>query len=140
MTAKEHDKIGQTELSKRIAAATAGLWYMSESDAEIFPFTGRQSLGVKKEFLLEQIGRPEGTPVEERGFDEMFARFITLKEWFTEKQRTDAIRFSELKLLLSENLSELKVFKVGLIQVDIFFVGLDAEGCLTGIQTKAIET
>jgi len=45
-----------------------------------------------------------------------------------------------LKILLEKKLKELKVFKIGKIQLDIYVVGLDAESNLTGIQTKAVET
>ncbi len=39
-----------------------------------------------------------------------------------------------------KNLRNLKVFKVGKIQLDIYVVGLDAENRLLGIKTKAVET
>ncbi len=44
------------------------------------------------------------------------------------------------KNLLEANLRDLRVFKIGEIQIDIYVVGLDVENNLTGIQTKAVET
>ena len=37
-------------------------------------------------------------------------------------------------------MKDLKVFKVGQIELDIYVVGLDSQGVLTGITTKAVET
>ncbi len=45
-----------------------------------------------------------------------------------------------MKDLLEKNLKDLKVFKVGKIQLDVYAVGLDAESNVIGIQTKAVET
>ncbi len=39
-----------------------------------------------------------------------------------------------------KNLRDLKVFKIGKIQIDVYVVGLDAEDNLLGIETKAVET
>jgi len=130
----------KANLSEQIKNAAAGLWYMSETDAEIFPFTGSKAEAVTKENLLGQIGKPPDTPVEERGFDEMLARFVKIQDWFGDEEKATAGRFAALKSLLEKNLTDLKVFKVGLIEVDIYFVGLDTEGNLAGIQTKAVET
>lgn len=130
----------ESELTKEISAAVEGLMYISETDAPIFPFTGRKSPEVKKEFLLAELGLDPDTEVEERGFDEMFARFVTMKEWFNDDQRANAERFQRLKNLLESNLTDLKVFKVGQIRRQIFFVGIDRSGHLAGIRTEAVET
>ena len=116
------------------------MWYISETDAEIFPFTGSKADSVTRENLLAQIGKPADTTVEERGFDEMFARFIRIEDWFGDEEKATAEKFAALKSLLENNLTDLKVFKVGDIERDIYFIGLDKEGDLAGIQTKADET
>jgi hypothetical protein len=130
----------KTNLTEQIKSAAEGLWYISETDAEIFPFTGSKADSVTRENLLAQIGKPADTPVEERDFEEMFARFIKIQDWFGEEEKATAEKFAALKSLLEKNLAGLKVFKVGQIELDIYFIGLDAEGNLTGFQTKAVET
>lgn len=130
----------KVNLTQQIKTAVEGLWYISETDAEIFPFAGSKADAVTKENLLAQIGKPSDTPVEERGFDEMLARFITIQDWFGDEEKATAEKFAALKSLLEKNLTDLKVFKIGRIEVEIYFVGLDAEGNLAGIQTKAVET
>ena len=130
----------KANLSEQIKIVAEGLWYISETDAEIFPFTGSKADSVTKENLLKQIGKPIDLLVEERGFEEMFARLIKIQDWFGDEEKATAEKFAELKSLLEKNLTDLKVFKVGRIERDIYFVGLDKEGNLAGIQTKAVET
>ena len=117
-----------------------GLYYISETDAEIFPFTGEKAESVTKEELLRQTKSAPDTPIDERNFAEIFARLTKIQDWFGDEEKETAERFGRLKDFLEKNLKDLKVFKVGSIQLKIYFVGLDAEGRLTGIQTEAVET
>ena len=130
----------KVDLSEQIRIAADGLWYISETDAEIFPFTGSKADSVNKEELLKQIDKPANTTVEEREFDQMFERFVKIQDWYGDEEKATAEKFAALKSLLERNLTDLKVFKVGDIERDIYFVGLDKEGNLAGIQTKAVET
>lgn len=140
MSDSKETKSPQADLAERIKRAAEGLWYISETDAEIFPFTGSKADSVTKENLLKQIGKPLDSPVEERDFDQMFERFIKIQDWFGDEEKETAEKFAALKAVLEKNLTDLKVFKVGRIELDVYFVGLDKEGNLAGFQTKAVET
>lgn len=125
---------------EKVQELSAGLYYISETDAEILPFEGTKAEAVTKENILIQTKSAPDAPVEERIFAEIFARLTAIKDWFGEEEKATAEKFSALQKFLEENLKDLKVFKIGKIQIDIYFVGLGAEGNLTGIQTKAVET
>ncbi|HEX8370238.1 MAG TPA: nuclease A inhibitor family protein [Pyrinomonadaceae bacterium] len=128
------------QLAKQIQKLSEGLYYISETDAEIFPFAGAKADAVTKENLLSQTGnKPEAT-VEERDFTDFFTRLTKIQDWFGEEEKRTAAKFVRLKELLERNLKDLKVYKVGRIEIDIYVVGLDSESRLTGIKTKAVET
>ncbi len=131
---------GEKELKKQIKKASEGLYYISETDAEILPFFGKQSQTVTKEEIIRQTERAADTPVEERNFGEFFARLTEVQDWFGDEEKATAQKFAELKNLLERNLRDLKVFKVGKIQLDVYAVGINAENNLLGIKTKAVET
>lgn len=136
---KKTKKIARPEtLAERIEKAARGLYYISETDAEIAAFVGEKASVADAETLLRQIKSIE--PVEERDFEDFFRRLTEMREWFGEEETRNANKFNDLKHLLEENLRELKVFKVGKIEIDVFVVGLDKENVLTGIHTKAVET
>ena len=128
------------QLKESIGTAASGLIYISETDAEITPFEGGRADGVTAANLLAQTGSASDSAVEERGFDEIFARLTRVYEGGSEEQAARAARFETLKQTLAGNLTDLKVFKVGKINVDIYIIGLDAEGNLSGVKTKAVET
>lgn len=125
---------------EKVKELTTGLYYISETDAEILPFEGTKAETVTPADILIQTNNLPDAPVEERDFAEIFARLTAVQEWFGEEEKAIAANFSALQIFLSENLKDLKVFKIGKIQIDIYFVGLDAEGYLKGIKTKAVET
>jgi hypothetical protein len=128
------------ELKSSLSEALQGLIYISETDAGITPFEGGPAGEVTAANLLAQAGAAGDSPVEERGFEEIFARLTRVYEGAGEEQAATAGRFAALKNLLEQNLRDPKVFKVGKIQVDVYIVGLDADGNLSGVKTRAVET
>jgi len=128
------------KLAKQLRETAEGLYYISETDAEISPFVGARTDAVTKENLLLQTGNKPDAPVEERDFAGFFTRLTKIQDWFGDEEKQTAAKFTRLKELLEKNLKDLKVFKVGRIEIDIYIVGLDGEGNLTGIKTKAVET
>ena len=127
-------------LGEAISAACEGLTYTSETDAPVLPFAGTNTNDVTGETILHQAGLDASAAVEEADFDAFFDRLTTIKDWFGEAEKAKAENFAELKTVLVENLRDRKVFKVGRVQLNIFAVGIDADGCLAGVRTKAVET
>jgi hypothetical protein len=136
----KHSPVNNFSLPQEIEKISQGLYYISETDAEILPFTGAKTDSVTRENLLSQIESKPDAPVEERDFAGFFARLTKIQDWFGDEESQTAIRFAELKELLERNLTDLKVFKVGRVELDIYVVGLDENGNLMGIKTKAVET
>ena len=126
--------------SEQVKRLAGGLFYISETDAEIVPFEGVAAEAVTSDEILRQTGQPADAPVEERNFEEMFSRFTKIQDWFGEEETETAGKFSGLKNFLERNLRDLKVFKIGRIQLKVYFIGLDSQGVLKGIQTDAVET
>lgn len=130
----------QSDIVRQIKTAVASLYYMSETDAEVLPFVGKQAKVVTADEIRNQTKAAPDAPVEEKDFEEFFNRLTTMQDWFGDEEKATAQKFTDLKNLLEANLKDLKVFKIGKIQIDIYVVGLDAKNNLTGIQTKAVET
>lgn len=132
--------INKNELATEIEKIVVGLYYLSETDAEIVLFCGNKAESVTVEEILEQTDNAAETAVEERDFNEFFARLTIIQDWFGDEETKNANRFAELKKLLEDNLRDIRVFKIGKINLDIYVVGLNAESNLMGIKTKAVET
>lgn len=125
-------------LAERLKKASKEILYISETDAEILPFVGEKAEAVNAETVLKQTRTD--APVEERDFEEFFKRLTSLQEWFGDEEIENANRFAKLKEILQKNLKDIKVFKIGTVEINIYIVGLDQQNILTGVQTKAVET
>ncbi|HRI02524.1 MAG TPA: nuclease A inhibitor family protein [Pyrinomonadaceae bacterium] len=128
------------ELSAMLATACDGLIYISEMDAPVTPFFGSAAETVTGETILQQANLPRDSPVTELSLEAFFGRLTEIRDWYGDVEKLRAKKFSELQKLLGENLSDPKVFRVGLVQVDIFTVGIDRDGRIAGVTTKAVET
>ena len=129
-----------TELFDRIAAACEGLIYVSETNAPVVPFASSAAAEITREAILHESGRDANEPVEIITFNDLFDRLTAIKDWFGDRERQRAHRYLELKDLLVASLTELKVFRVGAVRIDIFVVGVDKNGCVMGVTTTAVET
>ncbi len=127
-------------LSARLADACQGLIYISEADADVTPFYGSAADAVTGEIILQQAGLPGDSPITETTFDAFFGRLTEIRDWYGETEKARAKKYSELQKLLGDNLKDTRVFRVGTVQVDIFAVGIDGDGRLAGVTTKAVET
>ncbi len=123
-----------------ISSACEGLVYLSETDAPVLAFRRPPANKATAEILMRQIGKGYEGPVEEREFNDFFAKLTDIREWYGETETEWAKKFLVLQTLLEENLRDLKVFRIGSVRLEIYAVGISAEGCLMGISTFAVET
>jgi len=62
------------------------------------------------------------------------------KEWQDEIQKQNVSKFQSLVKTLKDNLTDIKVYRIGTINIDVYIVGKTASGDLVGISTKVVET
>jgi hypothetical protein len=132
------------DLLERLAAAVEGLVYSSESDRpfEVFflpaaavpePLTGEA-------FAAALALDAAGAPIEEWSLDRLLRRHIEYVEPADRVAWERLPRYDALKRLLAGALRDLRVFRIGRVQIDCFALGRDAAGNLVGLRTVAIET
>lgn len=121
--------------------AVENLVFMSETDAPMKPFSinGSDSSSIK-ESVAEFDGFEFGEAIEERGFEELFARLTRVHVGANEVSVRRAERFLRLKSLLAANLTNLTVVRIGTIRINVYIVGRDGSGKILGIKTFAVET
>ena len=123
------------KLFAEIEKSTDGLTYISETDAAVEPVIVESDQAKN---FLDSIGK--GEKIETLDPADFFDRLTTNKDWFGPNETARAKRFALLEEILRSNLHDLKVIRTGRIRIDIYVVGLDVDGNLAGIKTKAVET
>ncbi len=130
----------ENELGKKLEELTKELYYTSETDEKIVPYLGDRVESITTEEVSKANSSPNDTPVTETGVTELFESLTAIQDWYGEEEKATAGKFAELAELLKNNLRELKLYKVGKIEIDIYIIGLNDENCIQGIKTKAVET
>ena len=78
--------------------------------------------------------------MELRSLESFFARHTTTSDPYDGKAQRIRPRYEDLVRVLSTRLRDVKVCRIGKIEVVCYAAGLDARGNLAGLKTVAIET
>ena len=112
---------------------------MSESD---YPFEVFNWGAVEPthEFLRGLTSEASDAPVETRTGADFFRVATSEADWKNAEQLETAHKFQKLLRLLEQNLNDLKVFRVGSINLPVYVVGRGASGNWLGVSTRVVET
>nr|WP_285965167.1 nuclease A inhibitor family protein [Oscillatoria laete-virens] len=127
------------ELEQQLQRETEGLVWMSESDYPLEPFVWDEA-DLNPEKILTRTNHAPDDPLEEKDVDAFFAQATQEQDWQNEEERAEVRRYQRLLNFLKEKLTDLKVYRVGETEVDVYVVGRTPEGKVAGIATKAVET
>lgn len=128
------------ELFGALKEATEGLLYMSESDYPVEVIRWDSSEQLSPDYLRKVAGVDSSAAVEESTLEELFRVPSGEQEWKDEAQLTEARRYQHLRRLLEDTLTDIKVYRMGEVNVFLLVVGMSAESNWIGVSTRAIET
>jgi len=129
------------EITGILKQSSADLLMMSESDYpfEVVFWTGPLD-GLTTQKLLQLTNHPPDSQVEEVDLDYFFRNCAYEKEWHDEQQKQNVKKFQILAQTLKNNLNEIKVYRIGTINIDVYILGKTSSGDLAGLSTKVVET
>ena len=111
--------------------ASKGLVFVSESEGEFEPFLWADSKPLTEAHLLELAKAEKGTAIEP----------MSLEDFFQAVPKEDRPRFDQLSKVLQQNLTGVKVYKVGdEAEKDVYIVGKATDGQWAGLKTTVVET
>jgi hypothetical protein len=114
---------------------------MSETDASLHVFCWENGAAFQsKEQLLKQTKHPATTLVEEVDLDQFFEPAITEQDWFGDEEKETAARYRSLLSALKQYLTDIKVYRVGEVEIDVYIVGQTKTDRIVGIATQVVET
>ncbi len=132
----------KTEFISEVTNLLKDLFYPSESDEPIewFKFNANVKDGLTVSDLEFFLGYPPSVKAEEISTDLFWEPLIAIEEWYGDTERAQVENFKSVKQLLEANLSGLKAFRVGQIEIDLYLVGQLNEKEWGGLKTLLVET
>jgi hypothetical protein len=127
---------------QQIKQAAEGLTFQSETDSpvELFVLEGTAHEPVSAAAILKATQHEPNAPVKTPPLGRFFGPATKEQDWHNDAERQTVVRFKELVTTLKENLTDIKVFKVGQIESEVYVVGKAPSGDLAGVKTKVVET
>jgi hypothetical protein len=130
--------LNDEQLLDELSSAADGLLFMSETDAPLEPL--RSADEPTPDLLRRLSGVSVDTPVEAQVFDDFFRPAVSEPVWKSAHEIATARRFQRLVELLHANLTDLRVFRVGRINMEVYVLGRAASGNWLGLRTRVVET
>jgi histidine triad (HIT) family protein len=125
MKGKKHPAV------EALTKAAKGLQYTSETEDKLEPFLWEDGDKLTDERLLELAGEEKGTAVEQESLDDFFHAVPP----------EDTEKFQKLAKVLQEQLTGVKVYKVGdEAEKAAYIVGKTTDGKWAGLKTTVVET
>ena len=144
-----------SELIDRLKQASDGLLWLSESDYPFETVYWENVDDINSKVLQATDCTPE-TTIEVRELDSFFKRVTEEKDWYNDEEMAECKRYQELVHLLKTHLTDIKVYRVGEVEVNCYIlgktksgaiseagtaVGCEADRCaIAGLSTISVET
>ncbi|MFN6486113.1 MULTISPECIES: nuclease A inhibitor family protein [unclassified Nostoc] len=130
------------EITEKLKQASDGLLMISESEYpfEVFLWSNQAQEPLTAQKLLQLTGHSLETSIEEVELDYIFRNCAEEKEWHDEIQKQNVPKFKSLVKILKDHLTDIKVYRIGTTNLDIYIIGKTPSADLAGISTKVVET
>ena len=129
------------QILAELARAADGLWYMSESDYPLEPILLEATSEPVIERLREMAGARADARVEIRSLEEFFregAAARISREGKDEPPRVAS--FQHIVRTLREHLTDIRVYRIGEINIAVYILGRSSSGTWLGLSTRIVET
>ena len=125
-------------ITETLTQASQGLLMPSESEYPFEVFVW-ENVELTPQKILELTNYPPATSIEQVELDYFFRNVATEKDWHDKIQKENVTKFQNLVQVVKDNLAELRVYRIGTIEVNVYIVGKTNDG-VAGLATKVIET
>ena len=121
----------------KLESAANGLLMMSESD---YPFTWFETPveQLDEQLILQLAEKPEGSAIEKTDLDHLLRNMTNISSGAVNQETAN--KFSNLSSGIKEELTNVVVYRVGEIQIEVLITGITKEGKIAGMRTQLIET
>lgn len=128
-----------SEIIDRLKQATTDLFWSSESDYPFEIVSWELGIELTPSDLFSNIYDTD-LEIESISLTDLFEPVLTVEDWYEQAELDLVDRYTNLLDSINNNLSEIQVFRVGEVEIDIYIIGKTSTGDIIGLKTRSIET
>ena len=123
------------EIIIQLKQATADLLWLSESDYPFEIVTWAKGIELSSLALFKDAGAVESISV-----NDFFAPALIVEDWYEAEELATVDRYKLLLQTIESNLTQLKVFRLHSVEIDVYIIGKTPDGDVVGLKTTIVET
>jgi Nuclease A inhibitor-like protein len=123
----------------RLKQASTDLLWSSESDYPFEVVSWEPGTDLNPADLFSNVYDNE-LSIESMTLADLLAPVITVEDWYEQTELDLVDRYTNLLDSINTNLSEVEVFRVGEVEIDIYIIGKTPTGNIVGLKTRSVET
>jgi hypothetical protein len=127
--------VNTAEIILGLQQATVDLLWVSESEYPFEVVTWDKGIELTPLALFKAEGA-----VESILLTDFFAPALIVEDWYEADELATVDRYKLLLQLIESTLIDLKVFRIGSIEVDVYIVGKTSDSDIVGLKTTIVET
>jgi hypothetical protein len=127
--------VNTAEIILGLQQATVDLLWVSESEYPFEVVTWDKGIELTPLALFKAEGA-----VESILLTDFFAPALIVEDWYEAEELATVDRYKLLLQLIESTLIDLKVFRIGSIEVDVYIVGKTSDSDIVGLKTTIVET
>ncbi len=134
-------------LKSKLKTACNDLWWSSESDYPVkvvwnpaAPEGTSADSPIAVSAVREMFGCADDMDVQIVDIEDFFERAIAPKSWHTKEDREECDRLLQLKVLLTNELEHLQVYRCGKVEINVYVLGYTDDRNIAGVKTILVET
>lgn len=143
MVDSSHDStslIADRELITQLELASQGLLWVSEAEYPIEVIYWQGIENFDEQYLLQRQDPAGEVKISVLTFEDFFASVTRLESWHNETEQQEVRRYQALADLLASQLTDLQVYLLGEIEINVYVLGKTQEQAIAGIKTKIVRT
>lgn len=127
------------EIIELLKQATIDLLWSSESDYPFEIVTWDRGVDLTPAALFSNLHDPN-LAIETITLTDLFAPVLTAEDWYEAEELAQVNRYTDLFHAIESNLAEVKVFRIGEVEIAIYMIGKTPDGEIVGLKTHVVET
>jgi len=132
--------ISEREFITQLELSCKDLQWYSEAEYPLRVLYWRDLDNFTPSYLLERHNYPEDTKIAIKELNTFFSSVTKQEPWHNQAEQLEVQRYRQLKDLLDEHLTELKVYLLGEVEIDVYILGKTLSQAIAGIETKIVRT
>ena len=136
----DSSSIADRELITQLESASKDLVWSSETEYPLEVFYWYKNNSFDEHTLLELLNYPAETKVAIREFSSFFNSVTKLQPWHNEAEQLEVKQYRAIANLIAENLTDVRVYLLGEVEIDVYILGQTKHQAIAGLTTKIVAT